>query len=162
MINVTSRSGAGPAGFIGDLTYGSYADVDGTVGYHTPLGKGSLVAALRNQRSARGLDPPNFDSPHNGFSDANQFVRLTLPSGPNFLNLTVSRSYQTYQIPPDVAAGAARRRSTTTRPKKTCSRRSSSATRSATTARSRSGRRTSARASATSATRPTTSPTAWR
>lgn len=106
VINVTSRNGAGPPGFIGDLAYGSYADVNGTLGYHTRVGKGSLVAAVRNERSARGLDPPNFDSPHDRFSDANQFVRLTLPSGPNFLNLTVSRSYQTYQIPPDVAAGA--------------------------------------------------------
>ncbi|MEA2663356.1 MAG: hypothetical protein QOI11_300 [Candidatus Eremiobacteraeota bacterium] len=106
VINVNSRNGAGPPGFIGDLSYGSYADVNGTIGYHTNVGKGSLIAALRNERSARGLDPPNFDSPHNRFSDANQFLRLTLPTGPNFVNVTVSRSYQTYQIPPDVAAGA--------------------------------------------------------
>ncbi len=105
VININTRNGAGRPGFIGDLDYGSYADTDATVGYHTNVGKGSLIFAARNQRSDRGLDPPNFDSPHNDFSDANQFLRFSLPTGPNFLNLTVSRSYQTYQIPNDVASG---------------------------------------------------------
>ena len=105
VINVNTRNGAGPPGFIGDLDAGSYGSVDTTLGYHANVGKGTLVAALRNQRGIRGLDPPNFDSPHNAFSNANQFLRYTLPTGPNFLNLTVSRSYQTYQIPNDVAGG---------------------------------------------------------
>lgn len=106
VINVNSRNGAGPPGFIGDVSYGSYGDVGGTLGYHANVGKATLIGALRGERGDRGLDPPNFDSPHDRFSDANQFVRLTLPSGPNFVNLTVTRSYQTYQIPPDLAAGA--------------------------------------------------------
>lgn len=105
VLNINTRNGSGPPGFIGDLDLGSYANVDTTLGYHAGVGKGSLVAAFRNQRGNRGLDPPNFDSPHDAFSDANQFLRYTLPSGPNFLNLTVSRSYQTYQIPNDVASG---------------------------------------------------------
>jgi hypothetical protein len=105
VISINTRSGAGPPGFIGDLSAGSYASTDATIGYHTNIGKGSLVVATRDQGSNRGLDPPNFDSPHNSFSNANQFLRFTQPTGPNFLNLTVSRSYQTYQIPNDVASG---------------------------------------------------------
>ncbi|HEY0393840.1 MAG TPA: TonB-dependent receptor [Candidatus Elarobacter sp.] len=105
VLNINTRTGSGPPGFIGDLTFGSYAGLDSTIGYHTNVGKGSLVVAARNQRGERGLDPPNFDSPHNAFSNANQFLRYTLPAGPNFLNLTVSRSLQTYQIPNDVASG---------------------------------------------------------
>jgi hypothetical protein len=105
VLNINTRNGSGPPGFIGDLDLGSYGSVDSTLGYHANIGKGTLVAAFRNQRGTRGLDPPNFDSPHNAFSNANQFLRFTLPAGPNFLNLTVSRSYQTYQIPNDVAGG---------------------------------------------------------
>jgi hypothetical protein len=105
VININTRNGSGPPGFIGDLNAGSYGSIDSTLGYHTNIGKGTLVAAFRNERGNRGLDPPNFDSPHNSFSNANQFLRFTLPTGPNFLNLTVSRSYQTYQIPNDVAGG---------------------------------------------------------
>lgn len=105
VININTRNGAGPPGLIGDLDLGSYADVDSTLGYHTNVGRGSLVVALRDQQSDRGLDPPNFGSPHNGFSDANQFLRFTLPAGPNFLNFTASRSYQTFQIPDDVDGG---------------------------------------------------------
>jgi hypothetical protein len=105
VININTRNGSGPPGLIADLDAGSYASLDSTLGYHTTIGKGTLVAAFRNERGERGLDPPNFDSPHNSFSNANQFLRFTLPTGPNFLNLTVSRSYQTYQIPNDVAGG---------------------------------------------------------
>ncbi|HWT05724.1 MAG TPA: TonB-dependent receptor [Xanthomonadales bacterium] len=105
IININTRNGSGPPGFTGDLALGSYASADATIGYHTNIGKGALVAALRNERSQRGLDPPNFDSPHNGYSNMNQFLRFTLPTGPNFVNLTVSRSYRTYQIPNDVASG---------------------------------------------------------
>ncbi len=105
VININTRNGSGPPGFIGDIDYGSYGDLNGTIGYHANVGKGSLVVASHDERSDRGLDPPNFDSPHDQYSDANQFLRYTLPTGPNYLNLTVSRSYQTYQIPNDVAGG---------------------------------------------------------
>jgi hypothetical protein len=105
VLNINTRTGSGPPGLIGDLSFGSYAAVDSTLGYHTSIGTGSLVVALRDQRGNRGLDPPNLDSPHNAFSNANQFLRFTLPAGPNYLNLTVSRSLQTYQIPNDVAGG---------------------------------------------------------
>ena len=105
VLNINTRNGSGPPGFIGDLSYGSYGTIDSTLGYHANVGTGSVVAAFRNQRGNRGLDPPNFDSPHDAFSNSNQFLRFTLPAGSNFLNLTVSRSYQTYQIPNDVAGG---------------------------------------------------------
>lgn len=105
VININTRNGTGSPGPIGDLSFGSYAHVDSTLGYHTNVGPGALVVALRTERGNRGLDPPNFDSPHNAFSNANQFLRYTLPTGQNYLNLTVSRSYRTYQIPNDVAGG---------------------------------------------------------
>lgn len=105
VININTRTGSGPPGFDGGLEYGSYAELDQTLGYHAQIGRGNLVTAIRNERSDRGLDPPNFDSPHNNFSNTNQFLRYTLPSGPNFFNLTVSHSHQTYQIPNDVAGG---------------------------------------------------------
>src|ERR1700676_5012513 len=81
VININTRNGAGAPGFIGDFNAGSFANLDTTMGYHMPVGKGSLVVALRNERGTRGLDPPNFDSPHNSFSNANQFLRYTLPTG---------------------------------------------------------------------------------
>jgi Carboxypeptidase regulatory-like domain/TonB-dependent Receptor Plug Domain len=105
VLNINTRTGNGPPGFTGDLEAGSYAHADSTLAYHTTIGNGSLVAAVRNERGDRGLDPPNLDSPHNSFSNANQFLRYTLPAGPNFLNVTVSRAYRTYQIPNDVAGG---------------------------------------------------------
>jgi len=105
VLNINTRNGNGPPGFTGDILGGSYGYADSTLGYHTNLGAGTLVAAVRNERGNRGLDPPNFDSPHNSYSNANQFLRYTLPTGANFLNVTVSRSYRTYQIPSDVAGG---------------------------------------------------------
>ena len=105
VVNVNTRTGSGPPGFTGELNAGSYGELDTTLGYHAAVGKGSLVLAARDQRGDRGLDPPQFDSPHNQFSNVNQFLRYTLPTGPNYLNLTVSRSYQTYQIPNDVGNG---------------------------------------------------------
>ena len=84
---------------------------------------------------------------------------LHLPAGPNFFNLTVSRSYQTYQIPNDVANGQPAK-TDDNETQKTSSARCSSVTRSAIMGRSRSDRRTSARGSGTSATRATISPSA--
>ena len=53
---------------------------------------GTLIVATRNEQSARGLDPPNPDSPHNSFSIASQFLRYTLPTGTDFLNITFSHA----------------------------------------------------------------------
>jgi hypothetical protein len=105
VININTRNGNGPAGFTGDVQGGSYSYLDSTLGYHAPIGTGNIDLAVRNERGDRGLDPPGFDSPHNDYSNANQFLRYTQPLGTDFLNLTVSRSYRTYQIPTDRAGG---------------------------------------------------------
>ena len=106
VINATTRNGAGPPGFTAELAAGSFTSLDADIAYHAPIGLGSLIVAGRNERSTRGLDPPNVDSPHNDFSNANQFLRYTQPAGNDFINLTLSHSYQTFQIPNDVNGGA--------------------------------------------------------
>lgn len=107
VINLTTKAGTGPAGFTEDLHAGSYASVDQTLGYHGPLpGGGGFSVAVRTQQTARGLDPPNFGSPHNRASNTNEFVRVTLPhGGTNFTELTLIHSYRSYQIPNDVDNG---------------------------------------------------------
>jgi hypothetical protein len=105
VINVNTRNGAGPPGFNAQFDIGSYTHFDTDLSYHAPIGTGSLVVAARNEQGTRGLDPPNLDSPHNGFSNTNQFLRYTQPVGTDFINFTLSHSYQTYQIPNDVAGG---------------------------------------------------------
>lgn len=107
ILNISTRSGAGPAGFDGDAHYGSYSDADQTLGYHAPLGAyGGYDVAIRNQRSTHELDPPDFDSPHNNGSDANQFARITLGNANNaFTDLTVIHSFRTFQIPNDTQFG---------------------------------------------------------
>ncbi len=105
VINVSTRTGTGAPGLSGSLDSGSFGLINGELSAHERLGAGALVVALRSSRSNRALDPPNFDSPHDRGSDLNQFVRLTMPHGLDYLNVTFSHSYQTYQLPVDVAAG---------------------------------------------------------
>jgi hypothetical protein len=107
VLNITTRAGTGPAGFDGSLRYGSYGDIDQSLGYHAPLGNGGGIdLAIRDQQTDRALDPPDFNSPHNQGSDTNQFVRVTLPSGSNdFTDLTLIHSFRTFQIPNDVDLG---------------------------------------------------------
>ena len=106
VININTRTGLGGRGFGADFSGGSYGHADSTLGWHQPLGAGALVLNARNERSDRATDPPNFGSPHNSGSNANQFLRLTLPNKNDFLNLTISNSFRTYQVPPNVDAGA--------------------------------------------------------
>jgi hypothetical protein len=105
VINVNTRNGSGPPGFITQFNAGSFFHVDADVAYHANIGKGAFVIAARNESSDRGLDPPDPDSPHNSFSNANEFLRFTMPRGNDFINLTVSHAYQTYQIPNDINGG---------------------------------------------------------
>lgn len=107
VVNIGSRTGAGePAGFTTSFEGGSYAYLNSSVEYHTPLGRGNLVVAVDGTRSNRALDPPDFDSPHDDGSSTNQFLRLTLPANnSDYLNLTLSHSLQTYQIPNYVSQG---------------------------------------------------------
>ena len=105
VVNVNTRNGSGPPGFATQFNGGSFFHLDSDIAYHANVGKGSFVVATRNESSERGLDPPNPDSPHNQFSDTNQFLRFTQPTGKDFLNLTVSHAYRTYQIPNDINHG---------------------------------------------------------
>jgi len=107
VINISTRAGTGAPSFTGDVRGGSYTTGDATLGYHAPLGSsGGIAVFVRNQRGTHGLDPPNFGSPHNDFSDTNQLVHLTLPIGASdFLNATLTHSFRTFQIPNDVANG---------------------------------------------------------
>jgi outer membrane receptor protein involved in Fe transport len=106
VLNINTRNGGGPPGFDAEISGGSFASYDGDVSYHAPIGTGNVIAAVRAEQGNRGLDPPNVDSPHDAYSSVNQFLRYTQPMGNDFLNLTVSHTYGTYQIPPDVDGGA--------------------------------------------------------
>ena len=103
-LNISTRAGTGPAGLTGEVRGGAYNSIDQSLGYHAPLGNGGGVSfAVRDQRSTRGLDPPNIDSPHNDYSNTNQFLRVVAPRGHNnFTDLTLIHSYRSYQIPNDV------------------------------------------------------------
>jgi hypothetical protein len=107
VVNIGTRSGAGePPGFAGYAQAGSYATVDSSLEYHSPIGAGNIVAAFHATRTARGLDPPQASSPHNDASNTNEFLRFTMPtSKSDYLNVTLSHSLQTYQIPNDLAGG---------------------------------------------------------
>jgi hypothetical protein len=107
VFDMATRAGTGPGGFDGYTSFGSYSDLETTIGYHAPLpGGGGFDLALSDQQSTRGLDPPNFDSPHNDASSANQFARFTIPAGrDNFTNVTFINNHSTFQIPNDLANG---------------------------------------------------------
>ncbi len=109
VLNLASRGGTpGPPGITFDAAGGAFGRYEATLGYHAPIGRGgSLLLASRTGRDGRALDPASPDATHDAGSDANQFVRITLPYGKSsFANFTLSHSLQTYQIPPDVGAGA--------------------------------------------------------
>ncbi|MGH7727295.1 MAG: carboxypeptidase regulatory-like domain-containing protein, partial [Vulcanimicrobiaceae bacterium] len=107
VFNLTTRAGTVPAGFDGNTSFGSYSNAQTTIGYHAPLaGGGGLQLALGGRQSTRGLDPPNFGSPHNHYGSTNQFARFTLPAGGNnFTNVTFINSRSSFQIPNDVEGG---------------------------------------------------------
>lgn len=105
VLNIDTRSGAGSRAYDASVDAGSFGMLDSSLGYQGALGHGSIVTAFRNSMTQRGLDPPNPASPHDQASDANQFVRVTLPHGSNFFNVTLSHAYQTYELPIDVLGG---------------------------------------------------------
>lgn len=107
VFNLETRSGTGAAGMDGNVAYGSYGTVNSTLGYHSPLaGGGGYDIAVSGMKTDRGLDPPDFYSPHNQASSANQFARFTLPNGNNnYMNVTVIHGTSTFQIPNDVQFG---------------------------------------------------------
>ena len=107
VFNMATRAGTGPAGLDGNFSYGSYNTAISTLGYHAPIaGGGGYDLALSGEQTTRGLDPPDFNSPHNNASNLNQFARFTLPGGGNnYTNVTFIHSHATYQIPNDTQFG---------------------------------------------------------
>jgi outer membrane receptor protein involved in Fe transport len=107
VFNMATRAGTGPAGFDGYASAGSYTNAQTSIGYHAPMpGGGGYDIALSGADSTRGLDPPNFNSPHNNSSSIGQFARFTIPGGVNnFTNVTFLNNHDTFQIPVDVANG---------------------------------------------------------
>jgi hypothetical protein len=108
VFNMSTRAGTGPPGADGYASFGSYTNAQSTMGYHAPLGGGGgFDVALSNSTTTRGLDPPDWNSPHNDASSVGQFARFTLPAGGNnFTNITFFNSHSTFQIPNDIQFGA--------------------------------------------------------
>jgi hypothetical protein len=107
VFNMSTRSGTGPPGFDYSASAGSYTDAESTIGYHAPIvGGGGFDIAFSGMDTTRGLDPPDFGSPHNDASSTNQFARFTLPGGDgDFTNVTFVHSDATFQIPNDTDNG---------------------------------------------------------
>ena len=107
VFNMSSRAGTGPAGVDGYTSFGSYTNAQSTLGYHAPLeGGGGFDVALSGLTTTRGLDPPDWNSPHNDASSVGQFARFTLSAGGNnFTNITFFNSHDTFQIPNDITYG---------------------------------------------------------
>jgi hypothetical protein len=107
ILNLTTKSGIGAAGFDNNSIVGSYTSLNSTLDYHAPLaGGGGYTVSLGGWQTTRGLDPPDFSSPHNDASNVNQYADVAIPAGGNnFTNLTFVHSYGTFQIPNDVDYG---------------------------------------------------------
>jgi hypothetical protein len=107
VFNMATRAGTGPAGFDGNFSFGSYSTAQGTLGYHSPLpGGGGFEIAISGLNTTRGLDPPNFSSPHNNAASTGQFARFTLPGSKNdFTDITFINSNNSFQVPNDVDNG---------------------------------------------------------
>ncbi|MBV9332946.1 MAG: TonB-dependent receptor, partial [Candidatus Eremiobacteraeota bacterium] len=107
VLNLTTKSGVGPAGVDTNSTFGSYTTLNSTLDFHAPVaGSGGYTVSLGGWQTTRGLDPPDFSSPHNNASNVNQYANVALPAGGNnFTNVTFVHSYDTYQIPNDVNHG---------------------------------------------------------
>jgi TonB dependent receptor/Carboxypeptidase regulatory-like domain len=107
VFNMATRAGTGAPGFYGNGSFGSYTTLQGTVGYHAPIpGGGGYDISVSGLQTTRGLDPPNFSSPHNNASSLGTLMRFTLPAPHNdFTNITFINSRSGYQIPNDVNNG---------------------------------------------------------
>ena len=66
VFNMATRAGTGPPGVDGYASFGSYTNAQSTFGYHAPLeGGGGFDVAFSGLSTTRGLDPPDWNSPHN-------------------------------------------------------------------------------------------------
>jgi TonB dependent receptor/Carboxypeptidase regulatory-like domain len=107
VLDLTTKSGTGPAGFDGQASTGSYTNAGATAGYHLPLaGGGGVSIAAGGFSTTRGLDPPDFDSPHNDATGVNQYLGAAIPTGAtSFADVTLVHSLSSFQIPNDVEGG---------------------------------------------------------
>ncbi len=108
VLNIGTKAYAGPPGFDLSAEGGSFGTFQGSFSAHAPIGArgGSISFASFLGRNDWGLDPPVTDPVHNDSSDANQFLRVSLPVAANdTLNFDAIHSLQTFQIPPDTASG---------------------------------------------------------
>jgi hypothetical protein len=104
VVNIDTKTAINTtAGASGYVQGGSFGHWDQSLNYHTAAGNGSLVVGVRNEMSNWMLDPPDYSGIHDKGSNANQFLRYTLPynNGRDYFDFSVTHSYRTYQIPPD-------------------------------------------------------------
>jgi hypothetical protein len=105
VVNVNTRIGNGAAGASGYADAGSYATYASYLNLHAPTGSGQVSLGLAASQGDRFLDPPNFTSVHDQGAATNAFLRYAVPFGKDYANLTFIHSYQSFQIPNDVAGG---------------------------------------------------------
>jgi hypothetical protein len=108
VLNIGTKAYAGPAGYAFSVAGGSFAARQVSAAIHAPIGDGggALTLASFLGRSNWGLDPPVHDPVHDVASDANGFLRLTLPiNGVDTIDFDAMHSLQSFQIPPDTAFG---------------------------------------------------------
>lgn len=109
ILNIGTKANAGAAGSSVSGTGGSFNTYQGAFTVHAPLGTqgGALTFSSFFGRDSWGLDPPVSDPVHNASSDANFFLRASLPvAQTDTLNFDLINSLQTFQIPPDTSQGA--------------------------------------------------------
>jgi hypothetical protein len=108
ILNVGTKSFAGPAGYTLNLTGGSYNTYETQLALHAPLGTrgGSVSLSTDLSQNSWGIDPPVPDPVHDASSAASEFLRISLPAaGLDTINLDALHSLQSFQIPPDTANG---------------------------------------------------------
>ena len=105
VLSIATVSGTGEPASALRTGAGSYGSQDFSASVHDRFGRsGGYSASLRNSRPGWALDPPVQSFLHDAGSVASQFLRVTLPRGPaSSLNVDVSHSFQTFQIPPDTS-----------------------------------------------------------
>jgi hypothetical protein len=107
VVNIATVSGSGTPGGSFATTAGSYGHGELDLVSHDRFGRGGgITVALRSARLGWALDPPVPNANHDAGSIANAFVRVTVPARLNdSVNVDLSHSYQTFQIPPDTSNG---------------------------------------------------------
>ena len=104
VINLSTRTGTGQGALSAQFVQGSQNMSESDLLYHAPVGSGGITFSSRVQRDGWALDPPVPNPVHDAGSIATQFLRFSLPvRGTDNINLDVNHTYQTFQIPPDLA-----------------------------------------------------------